>query len=555
MGLTMKDILKIDAMETARIIAGKEGLDREIVWVTVIEVLDEIHLLQKGELLITTAFGLTDTPRLAEELIPRLVERKLAGLAIQTGYYLNEIPDLIIRQCDRYHFPLIELPKPLKFSELTMAITKRIINRQMETLEYAQRIHERLTQVLLQNQGLPQIAAVLSDLLASPVRILDAHFVLLASAGLAESSRYLEAAALREELLALSAVRLPNTEQPLVRVFARDTPETPDQFLHALVAGRDVYGYISVLSGKPVLEDMEKIAIASAATISTLETLKDMAVWEAEERVKGDFIDDLLENNILTDTILRRRANYLGFNLNSKFVVLTVQFVSLHSRSQQVSEEVFQETKNRLFSLVRFFLHSQQQQALLKYKNNNLAVLLQIEPETTAAEEKAALTKLAQSLRRQVTAEASATISVGIGRVYKNLPDMSRSLQEAEQALQIGQQLHKQGFVLMYEDLGPYSLFAGKINEMGLLDYYERSVAGLIDYDSRHKRELIPTLESFIQCNNGLKETADALFIHRHTLKYRLQRIREISGFDPENSRDLFQLQLGLVLARLLAKI
>ena len=73
MGLTMKDILKIDAMETARIIAGKEGLDREIVWVTVIEVLDEIHLLQKGELLITTAFGLTDTPRLAEELIPRLV--------------------------------------------------------------------------------------------------------------------------------------------------------------------------------------------------------------------------------------------------------------------------------------------------------------------------------------------------------------------------------------------------------------------------------------------------------------------------------------------------
>ena len=286
MGLTMKDILKIDAMETARIIAGKEGLGREIVWVTVIEVLDEIHLLQKGELLITTAFGLTDTPRLAEELIPRLVERKLAGLAIQTGYYLNEIPDLIIRQCDRYHFPLIELPKPLKFSELTMAITKRIINRQMETLEYAQRIHERLTQVLLQNQGLPQIAAVLSDLLAAPVRILDAHFVLLASAGLAESSRYLEAAALREELQALSAVRLPNTEQPLVRVFARDTPETPDQFLHALVAGRDVYGYISVLSGKPVLEDMEKIAIASAATISTLETLKDMAVWEAEERVK-----------------------------------------------------------------------------------------------------------------------------------------------------------------------------------------------------------------------------------------------------------------------------
>ena len=341
----------------------------------------------------------------------------------------------------------------------------------------------------------------------------------------------------------------------MVRIFANETPQSPDQFLHALIAGRDVYGYISVLSSKTVLEDMEKIAIASAATISTLETLKEMAVWEAEERVKGDFIDDLLENTLLTDTILRRRAHYLGFNPSSRFVVLSLQFVPLHPRSHPVSEEVFQDTKKRLFSLVRFFLHSQQRQALLKYKNNNLAVLLQIEPETSTTEEKTSLIKLAQSLRKRIALEASATTAIGIGRVYSQLSDMSKSLQEAEQALQIGHQLHQQDFVQLYEDLGPYSLFAGKINEAELLDYYGRTVASLLNYDARHKRELVPTLESFIQCNHGLKETADTLFIHRHTLKYRLQRIREISGLDPENSRDLFQLQLGLILARLMAKI
>ena len=92
-------------------------------------------------------------------------------------------------------------------------------------------------------------------------------------------------------------------------------------------------------------------------------------------------------------------------------------------------------------------------------------------------------------------------------------------------------------------------------NEAELLTFYTNTVSTVIAYDTQHNSELIPTLEAFIRCNTGLKETAAELFIHRHTLKYRLGRIREISGLDPENTRDQFQLQLGLIVARLLAKI
>jgi purine catabolism regulator len=555
MGLTVNDALSIEAMGQTKVVAGRKGLDREIVWVTVIEVLDEIQLLQKGELLITTAFGLTDIPHLLDELVPRLVESNLAGLAIQTGYYLDEIPVSIIQQCEYYNFPLLELPKQLKFSELTMAITKRIINRQMETLEYAQRIHDRLTQVLLQSKGLPQIAIVLSELLEAPVRILDAYYNLLADAGLPESSGCLQPTSISAEYQAIIKRKLLCSDQNPIRVYARDVVESPDQFLYALIVGCDIYGYISVIASKPVLADMEKIAIASAATISTLEILKEKAIWETEERVKGDFIDDLLENTIITDTVLRRRANYLGFNLDKKFVVLIMQFETLNTRALNYSEAVFQETKQRLFSLVRFSLHSYQKQALLKYKNNKLVVLLQVEQETTPLEEKMTISQLAQVLRKSIAVETSVATAIGVGRVYKQLSDMGKSHQEAEQVLQIGQRLHNQEFVLFYEDLGPYILFVGAVNETELLDFYAHTVSNLIDYDSQHNSELIPTLEAFIQCNNGLKETAAALFIHRHTLKYRLHRICEISRLDPENTRDQFQLQLGLIVARLLARV
>jgi purine catabolism regulator len=554
MGLTVNEALSIEVMSQTKIIAGRTGLDREIIWVTVIEVLDEIHLFQEGELLITTAFGLTDIPSLVDELIPQLVQRKLAGLAIQTGYYLDVIPATMIQQCNHYNFPLLELPKEVKFSELTMAITKRIINRQMERLEYAQRSHDRLTQVLLENKGLPQIATALAELISAPVRILDVHFNILTSSGLEENSNYIHSEKVRAEYQALKKHKLLPTGVNPVPMHVKNVAGCPDQFLQPLIVGKEVYGFLSVLTSKPTLEDMERIAISSAATISILEILKEKAVWETEERVKGDFIDDLIENNIQTDTMLRRRANYLGFNLEKEFVTLTFQFANLNTIMPTYSEVRFQQIKQRLFTLVQFTLHSYQKQALLKYKNNKLVVLLQVNNDSAKAVAKQEMLHTAELLGKTIAAETAVTTSIGIGRTYKQLSDMAKSFQEAEQALSISHRLRNNNCVLFYEDLGPYILFANRINETELQNYYTATVSAIIDYDSNHKSELVATLEAFMKCNNTLKETANELFIHRHTLKYRLRRIHEITGLDPENAKDQFQLQLGLIVARLLSK-
>lgn len=90
---------------------------------------------------------------------------------------------------------------------------------------------------------------------------------------------------------------------------------------------------------------------------------------------------------------------------------------------------------------------------------------------------------------------------------------------------------------------------------MELYNYYMQTVAPMIDYDTNHKSELVTTFEAFLECNSNIKETSQFFFVHRHTLKYRLNRIHEITGFDPENSQHQFQLQLGLISARLLTKI
>ncbi|WP_378955736.1 PucR family transcriptional regulator [Pelosinus sp. sgz500959] len=551
MGITVQAALAIDVMNQTKIIAGKTGLDREIKWVSVMELLDEVSSLQEGELLITTAFDLTDSPNLLDELIPYLAKRNLAGLAIQTGYYLDIIPPTIIQKCNEYNFPLLELPKHIVFSELTKAIAKQIINSQMEMLEYARLIHDRLTLVILQNEGLPQVAKVLSELIKAPVRILDTYFNLLTYSGLDKSSCYVDSEKIQMEYQSLKKRKLLTYAINSILSLKNTPSDIPYQFLQPLMVGNDIYGYISVLTDEKVLEDMKKIAISSAATISTLEILKEKAIWEAEERVKGDFIDDLLENNIKTEKILHRRANYLGFDLAKKFIIFSVSIDNLNDIILNHSEEHLQEIKQNLFSLIRFFLQSYQKQALLKYKSNKLIILLQVNTATGKAE----ISKIAHSLQAIIRGEMQITASIGIGQIYNKLSDIPKSSQEAEHALSIGYRLQKKDCILYYEDLGAYNLFGNNVNEKELYNYYLQTVSPIIDYDLNHKSELVTTFEAFLECNSRIKETSQKLYVHRHTLKYRLNRIYEITGFDPENSQDQFKLQLGLIVARLLSRV
>lgn len=125
MALLIKDIFTLNLMKNAELIAGKKGAEKKVIWVNMMEILDQFDSLQKGELLITTGFGLQNQEK-NKDLIKKLYEKGLSGLAIQPGYYIEEIPNYLINDANRYDFPLIKIPKKLTFSHVTRAILKEL---------------------------------------------------------------------------------------------------------------------------------------------------------------------------------------------------------------------------------------------------------------------------------------------------------------------------------------------------------------------------------------------------------------------------------------------
>lgn len=108
-----------------RLLAGKEGLDRPVNWVTIIEVLAHSEVAQKGELLLTTGY---DLEKFADnrELIPQLMNKGVSGLMIKLGVYIDYIPDQILAQANQYHFPILLLPPEYSFSDVTHTLIEEI---------------------------------------------------------------------------------------------------------------------------------------------------------------------------------------------------------------------------------------------------------------------------------------------------------------------------------------------------------------------------------------------------------------------------------------------
>jgi purine catabolism regulator len=174
-------------------------------------------------------------------------------------------------------------------------------------------------------------------------------------------------------------------------------------------------------------------------------------------------------------------------------------------------------------------------------------------PVGNAAEAKA----LAASLHEEMTkrlADPNLVISIGAGRIQSGLAGIQRAHQEAKQALIMGRRLNGPGGITWFDELGVYRLIFAAEQLPELAAFHDEALAPLIEYDRQHNAELVRTLKAYFDATCGPKEAAALLEVHRNTVLYRLERIREITGLDLDNADVRLRLHLALCIHLALAR-
>jgi sugar diacid utilization regulator len=126
---------------------------------------------------------------------------------------------------------------------------------------------------------------------------------------------------------------------------------------------------------------------------------------------------------------------------------------------------------------------------------------------------------------------------VGVGGRAEEIPGFARSYREAQLALEMQKAIGGNGQVTIFDELGIYQVL-GTTTDIPAIERFARAWLGaLLSYDAVHGTRLVGTLAEYLDCGGSYDATAAALSVHRSTLKYRLRRIREVSGHTVQSSR------------------
>ena len=210
---TVGDLLGLDVIRrgSPQVVAGSGGLGARVRWVHVLELADAAHLLQGGELVLTTGVALPGEPALLARYAADLAGAGVSALAVELGRrYVGSLPSALVRAAADSGLTLIAFEREVPFVEITEAVHARIIDAQLEELRASERLHEVFTELSVAGASPDEIVRQAAILAGRPVILADlSHQVLACEPGSADPARLLAGFARRSRALSSGASGVP----------------------------------------------------------------------------------------------------------------------------------------------------------------------------------------------------------------------------------------------------------------------------------------------------------------------------------------------------------
>lgn len=534
--LTLREALKFPCFERARVVAGQGGLDRVVRRVHVVDIPDATYKWGKDGLLLTAGYGLKDSPERQVALIPTLARNGLAGMVFSTGWYFESTPQVIRAAAEAHEFPVIEVPPDVEFISITERLYAEIVNHEFALKERADDIHRRLTQLVLEGGDLTALTRTLADILERSVLIENVASEVLATAqhGPVDEarSRAVEIGRTSPERIQRLLRRgiyseLQSRMNPVHFGTMPDLGMTMERVVAPLVVGREIYGYLWVVAGDHPLTNLDELAINHAATVAALVMLKEQAVRDAQQTLRGDFLAQLLWLEGDPDSLLLERARAVGYQFDPSHQVL-------FALSQPVGSGTLAQTAARMDN----WLHGLGEWGLVVARERGVALVVESKLATTGQ-------RLAERLATEISNPAQ-PLMVGVSDVHPADKSLRRLYDEASEAAEIGQRLRSDPPLVCFWELGLLDwLYRLPADAMRRNPYWLK-IEMLAEHDSRTNGDLLHTLEAYLEYGGALAEAAAAINVHRNTLLYRLGRIEEIANVDLKEVKQRLNLHVAL---------
>jgi PucR family transcriptional regulator, purine catabolism regulatory protein len=531
--VALSELLRLALPGGSEFIGTAEQRSRVVQWANVINLpLHDESEVEEDDLVLLPADA-TEPDLLAA--INALAQAEVAAAA-----HIGPLPESVVKAAKQAKLPIVILPNNASLRHMHQAALTLITNRQAQMTQRGAQVRQQLEQLVAEGAGLEAIVWAMADLTRKGVIMQDKRLIPVATwthPTLGQVWNDVLQSLGNPDLLPkgwndrkFAAAQRRIEHQVLPGGLAR--------FVTPIVVKGMARGYLSLVGIAEELDELDSLVAEQGAEACALEMAKAKAVNDVTKQMRGEFVDAVLGARVAPKEI-EQWARQLGHDISVPHTAIAFRWEgenhpSLRRLETAINGEI---SLTRVSALIRVESETGHAGAFVSLESVN-----SVKPARDLA---------AAIYSRTLAEYPKATLRCGIGRPAGGVSEWRTSYREAEQALEMASQLDERQ-PIFFGDLSVYRLLFKMAEHPDLVSFCTETLGALTHYDKEQNSSLVATLEAFFAHHGNLSQTAEALFIHRNTLQYRMDRIAEIASIDLDNPETRLALQLAIKANRLL---
>ena len=545
MGFSVNDLLLAEELKDAKILGGKEGLDRQIKGVTIIEAPDIVKFINGGEVLLTGLYAFRScSVEEFQKYINELTKKSVSALIMKRGRKVENADikiELLLEFANTHGIPVLEVPFEISFRDIMSRIMERLFNEEVTRLKYFKTTHDNFAALALSpdsgNRGADNILDVLAKLIHNPVAVFNQNLSCLA--------------ATEDAARVLTISEDARTFEPGIYssyTYLRQEGEEPQCLIQVKMSFREKI-YLVV---NQALDVMDFIAAESAITALRFEFSRQYAVTELEKKFQNDIMHNILNGKIHSIGELQKNTTLLGVDINGSYRVIVFGMANESMTKGDFKAKV-KDTNVLSQAIVHYIKDAKIQNDLDK-----IVVIQAVDKEQTQEEYRREIKKIVESVQEDVSMHNKhLKVKAGVGKVVDGIIHLPESFKEANEAfmfVDVAGELSEEGSpqAMLFSDLGIFKLLCQLEDPSMLLEYVPEGLQKLYNYKKPQRDDLIVTLKTYLDRNQNLSKTAQELYVHYKTAAYRIEKITKITGIDFDNANEVLAVRIGLVVYKMI---
>lgn len=536
--MILKDLLKEEKFCYLKILNKTPDLSRPVMTVESTETPDVAKYIPQNTFLLMTGMAFQESQEPLCEFLEALNRHECAGVAIKLGRFLNQLEDCVLETADNLGIPIFQIPMNVTLGEVYHEILSYIWNNQNDNYLSALNIQRKISNLILHGSSMKIILNNLTAILQKPVMIVDMF-------GEIQDYGYTFDKAERSHCVQIVG-KLINDGVLEDSFHSLHKEEGNTYCIYPIKGvGRNT-NYLIVLDFNPEAKEELVITMEQVLMAMGLYFYRNLYVLYNHMKTLEDFFSILLEqlnDKTWTERQVLSMGESYGLKIAPQYQVVLISMED--TKKKKFNTDAFSKNEESfilVYAWIKKWLEEEGKDVLIFPQESEWRYILLIQGKKVELKEKYT------QIYDYVEDKFGKKITIAQGGVISSILNMKHSFQEAEDCMENGEKNENYEYLLSYKPKNIMELFKF-VPERERKDICRFTLKELAFPQNQMQEELRKTLHTYLFCGSSITKTAENMFLHRNTIKYRVKKCEEILGVELSSVSDSFYLQLALVLS------